>query len=171
MDTRQDHALFLSLMNRRINEVQLPMHEQAARDKQFEQEVRQLPQNAVLTRMLLPSLAKLGDAFRRKHALLRCTIVALAAERYRREKKSWPDKLDQLCPQYLAAVPLDPYDGKPLRYRHVKDGVVIYSVGQDAADNGGNIDLERPGLSGVDVGVRLWEPAKRRQPPQPKPSK
>lgn len=169
IDTRQDHALFLSLMTRRINELQLSMHEQGARDKQFEQEVRQLSKNAVITRLLLPAMSKMGEAFRRKHATLRCTIVALVAERYRRENKGWPETVDQLCPKYLSAVPLDPFDGKPLRYRRIKDAVVIYSIGQDGVDNGGNFDLEHPASPGFDIGVRLWDVAKRRQPARTKP--
>lgn len=175
MDTREDHALFFSLINQCLKDAQLPLHEQAAAEKKTEQEIRAhiapsaLPGIAMITRLLLPAVSKIGEAVRRKHATLRCTIVALAAERYRREKKTWPDKVDQLCPQFLAAVLLDPYDGKPLRYRHVQDGVIIYSVGQDAVDNGGNLDREHLISPGVDIGFRLWDVPKRRQPARPKP--
>jgi hypothetical protein len=169
MDTRQEHALYLSLMTRRIKESKLATQEQAASEKRFDQEVRELPKNAFIARMLLPAISKIGDSFRRKDATLRSTIVALAAERYRRDKKTWPDKMGQLCPQYLAHEPLDPFDGAPLRYRRIKDGILIYSVGQDRADNGGNLDHEHPNQPGVDIGVRLWDTAKRRQPPRSKP--
>ncbi len=169
MDTREDNALFLSLMTRRLKEVQRPLHEQAALEKEFEREVRALPKNAMITRLLLPAMSKTGETFRHKHALLRSTIAALATERCRHDKKVWPDNIDQLCPQYLATVPLDPYDGKPLHYRRVKDGIVIYSVGQDGVDNGGNLNGERLTLPGVDTGFRLWDAVQRRQPPQAKP--
>lgn len=170
MDTRADNALFLSLMERRLKEVQRPLHEQAALEKQFEQDIRALPTNAYITRVLSPAIAKIGASDRRKHALLRSMIVALAAERFRRDKKTWPDKIDPLCPQYLGALPLDPFDGKPLRYRRVADGVVIYSVGQDVADNDGKLDRERYGTApSTDIGFRLWDLAQRRQPPKPKP--
>ena len=46
---------------------------------------------------------------------------------------------------------------------------MIYSVGNDAVDNGGNLDREHPIQPGVDVGYRLWNVSKRRQPPRPKP--
>jgi hypothetical protein len=170
MDTSQDQALSLSLMARRIQEVQQPLHEQAALEKQFEQDMREVPKNAVLTRYMMPAMAKIGEAFRRKQAIVRCTIVALAAERYRREKKTWPDTLAQLCPSYLAAVPVDPYDGAPLRYRRVADGIVVYSAGVDALDNGGTFDREALMRSGTDLGCRLWDANKRRQQPKPKPS-
>jgi hypothetical protein len=175
MDKREDHALFLSLITRYIQNAQLPMHEQAAADQAFDQEVRALlvpspMRTAMITRLLLPAVSKMGEAFRRKHAYLRCAIVALASERYRGEKKTWPATVDQLCPQFLAAVPLDPYDGKPLRYRRVKDGVIIYSVGHDVTDNGGSFDREQQGSPGVDLGFRLWDVPKRRQPSKPKPA-
>lgn len=169
MDTRQEHALLLSFMTRRINELAQPTQEQAALEKRFDRDVRALPRNAVITRTLLPAVSKMGEGSRRKHASLRCTMMALAAERYRRDKKLWPDNAAQLCPQYLGSVPVDPFDGKPLRYLRIKEGLIIYSVGQDAVDNGGKLDRERPTLSGVDIGVRLWDVAKRRQPPRPKP--
>jgi len=176
MDTREDHALFLSLMTQYVKAAQLPMHEQGTVEQKIEQEVRtQVAVNtlpgttAMITRLLLPAVSRMGVAFRREHAYLRSLIVTLAAERYRREKKEWPDKLDQLCPQFFAAVPLDPFDGKPLRYRRVKDSVIIYSVGQDGRDNGGNLDRDHPTSPGIDLGFRLWDVNMRRQPPRPKP--
>jgi hypothetical protein len=169
IDTREDHALYLSWITRRVKEVQQPLHQQAELEKAFEYEVRALPRNAFITRFLLPAVAKMGEADRRKHAHIRCTLLALAAERFRRDKKTWPDGVDQLRSHYLATALLDPFDGKPLRYRRVEDGVVIYSVGADTVDNGGNLDREGANQPGVDLGVRLWDADKRRQPPRPKP--
>jgi hypothetical protein len=40
-------------------------------------------------------------------------------------------------------VPLDPWDGKPLRYKKLDKGYVIYSVGSDRKDDGGSADPER----------------------------
>lgn len=169
MDTQADNELFLSLMTRHIKVVQLPPHEQAALEKKFEQDIRALPKRAMITRLLLIAASKMGESFRRKHAMLRSTITALAAERYRCDKKAWPDNVDKLCPRYLASVPLDPYDGKALRYRRLKDGVVVYSIGQDGIDNDGQLDPKRATLTGMDIGFRLWDVAQRRQPPKPKP--
>jgi hypothetical protein len=170
MDVREDHALFLSLTTRRIHDVQRPVHEQAELNNKFVEVVRSLPKRAIITQSLLPAASTAGETFRCKQAYLRCTIAALAAERFRGEKKAWPDRVDQLCPQYLAAVPLDPFDGKPLRYRRGEEGAIIYSIGQDSVDNNGDLDREHPNQPGVDIGFRLWDTAKRRQPPQPKPA-
>lgn len=168
MDTREDHALYLSLMTRRIKDVQQPLHEHTAREKEFEQLVRALPEKAFITRLMLPAVPTANERFRCKHAYLRSTIVALAAERFRREKNVWPDNIDQLCPQYLATVPLDPFDGKPLRYRRVQDGALAYSVGQGGVENGRNLDRQQPAQPGANIDFLLWDVSKRRQPPKPK---
>ncbi|MCX6911634.1 MAG: hypothetical protein NT167_00995 [Verrucomicrobia bacterium] len=70
---------------------------------------------------------------------LRTAQAALAIERYRLTTNSaLPDSLAQLVPKYLPAVPDDPYDGKPLRYKKLSPkGYVIYSIGRNRQDDGG----------------------------------
>ena len=46
-----------------------------------------------------------------------------------------PDRLDQLVPEYLPAIPRDPYDGKPFRY--VRDQQILYSIGANPQDDSG----------------------------------
>jgi hypothetical protein len=52
------------------------------------------------------------------------------------ESKS-PQSLSQLVPNTLPAVPEDPFDEQPLRYRRLRQGFTVYSVGPDFTDNGG----------------------------------
>jgi hypothetical protein len=102
----------------------------------------------------------------RSLAFLRSAIVALALERHRLEHGAYPDKLEGLVPTYLKSIPLDPYDGQPLRYRRLADGVVVYSVGLDGIDDGGAIDRDRPMTPNTDQGFRVWDVKARRQPPR-----
>lgn len=168
-DLRKEHPLLLSLMTQWIAITQLPLHEQADAEHQLEFQIQQLNRSTVLIEPLMMSLTKMGETSRRKHAQLRCMIAALAVERYRQTHKKWPDPLDKVCPQFLSAAPLDPFDGQPLRYRRLGDGVVIYSVGKDGIDDGGKLDPGHSTQPGVDLGYRLWDVAKRRQPASPKP--
>jgi hypothetical protein len=74
----------------------------------------------------------------------------LAARAYAGVEGELPERLDQLLPLYLGAVPLDRYDGKPLRY--ARDRRAVYSVGEDLTDSGGGaapnvLDPLEPGLS------------------------
>jgi hypothetical protein len=58
-----------------------------------------------------------------------------------------PVRLDDLVPEYLPGVPTDPMArGGKLVYRPAGDDPVLYSVGDDATDNGGD-DRARPGYS------------------------
>src|SRR5262249_49309120 len=77
----------------------------------------------------------------RTRALLRCATVALAAERHRINRGEWPRVLADLVPEHLASVPLDPFDAAPLRYRRTDTGAVIYSVGSDGRDDGGDATI------------------------------
>jgi hypothetical protein len=103
-------------------------------------------------------------------ALIRTTVAALAAERFRLDHGSWPESLDQLVPKYLAAVPNDPFIPGPLKLKKLPDGLFIYSVGFDCRDDGGKINTKMRMRDGADLGFRLWHVASRRQPAGPKPS-
>ena len=72
-----------------------------------------------------------------------------------------------LVPEHLPQVPMDPHDGKRLRYRRLPEGVVIYSVGPDLTDNGGNLNRQNRAGGGTDIGVQLWDIKRRRQPAGP----
>jgi hypothetical protein len=88
--------------------------------------------------MLLPALQKVPPKFASYEARRRAALTAIAVELYRLDQEGrLPEQLDNLCPTYLAALPADPFDGQPLRYRKLERGYVVYSVGQDRQDNGG----------------------------------
>jgi hypothetical protein len=71
------------------------------------------------------------------HALQRVTMTALALRLYRKENGRCPENLQQLVPKYLPSVLIDPYDGKPLRYRKLQKGFKVWSVGGNRKDDGG----------------------------------
>ncbi len=43
--------------------------------------------------------------------------------------------------------------------------VALYALGPDRRDDGGTLDRANPNAEGSDLGVRLWDVARRRQPP------
>jgi hypothetical protein len=163
---RAEHPLMLALMTKRIEAARLPLHEQAQRERSLADEVKALPMTAMVTRECQRGLDKMGPVCRRHQAYVRCLIVALAIERYRQEHDEWPKAVTDLVPGFLAAVPLDPFDGKPLRYRARADGVVVYSVGPDETDNGGVFDRKSPIKPGTDLGYQLWNVNLRGAPPR-----
>ncbi|MBL0926820.1 MAG: hypothetical protein IBJ11_04100 [Phycisphaerales bacterium] len=95
--------------------------------------------------VLMPALS--SAALRARVALVRrdAAVVAIALEIHRRRHGSWPSSLDQLVPDLLPSVPLDEFDGRPLRYRLTDAGPLLYSVGSDRADDGGVPVLDSKG--------------------------
>jgi hypothetical protein len=93
------------------------------------------------------------------HVLLRYAFVALAAERYRAAHGDWPAAAADLVPEYLSTVPLDPFDGEPLRYLRTENGVLIYTLSNPWQESIVTMSSE--------VVFTLWDVAHRRQPPKP----
>jgi hypothetical protein len=54
---------------------------------------------------------------KRQLAALRASQLKVALRQYQAKTGQPANSLDQLVPQYLTAIPLDPFDGKPFRYR------------------------------------------------------
>jgi hypothetical protein len=135
----------------------------AAVDAVTDDDGRELP---TLVKMVVPSVEKTLSACVRSHAQMRCALVAVAAERFRRDMGLWPESADALVKAgLLKAVPADPYDRQPLRLKRQPDGLTIYAVGPDKADDGGTLNRKDPTAKGSDLGLRLWDTGARRQAP------
>jgi hypothetical protein len=92
----------------------------------------------ILTHMLLPGLAKVHAKADRSLTTSRLAITVAGLERHRLATGSYPKALDDLVPRFLVAVPLDPMDGQPLRYRLNADGsFTVYGIGPNHADDQG----------------------------------
>ena len=85
-------------------------------------------------------------------------LAAVALERYHLLSHRYPDSLDALVPDILAEVPVDWFDGKPLRYRLEADGSYwLWSIGGDGVDDGGKpADAGEDWLKGADL---VWPQA------------
>ena len=89
----------------------------------------------MLCAILLPAVNSVIEEKVRAETDLAVTRALLAMKAFKVEKGRLPETLGELVPEYLDAVPLDDFDGKPLRYNAEKK--VIYSVGKDLVDDGG----------------------------------
>ncbi len=164
-----DHACTLRYFNQAVAAAKQPIHLQTAAIASIP-----LPPDDkyhILSRNLLPAIDKVSDAHVRSTAEMRCAVVALACERHRLASGRWPVSLADIPVNLLAAVPLDPFDGQPLRYRVVDDGVVVYSIGPNRTDDGGHLSpTDNFRDPNVDLGFRLWSPDQRGLPPLASPA-
>jgi hypothetical protein len=99
----------------------------------------------IFAKLLLPALEKSVRRSARMQTFVDATRVGCALERYRLANTKLPDSLAMLVPGFLAEIPKDVIDGKPLRYRlQSKGGYVLYSVGWNQTDEGGELAWTKP---------------------------
>jgi ABC-type transport system involved in multi-copper enzyme maturation permease subunit len=163
---RTTRAEQLRLLTEAVESAKLPEWQQATA---FTPLLRGMMTGPTPVRLGFLSLGRTAESWRYSLATLRSGIVALAVERYRQQHGRWPRTLAELVPAQLEKIPIDPFDGNPIRYGRFQGCVVVYSVSWDGVDNGGVFDRRAPRAVGTDVGLRLWDVEDRRQPPPPQP--
>lgn len=106
-------------------------------------------------------------------AQLKTTVAAVAAERFRLDHGRFPKDWAELVPSYVAKPILDPFTGKPLMMKLNEKGIVLYSVGKDAKDEGGenlshnhywNYGGKGWDTKNTNLGTRVYLPELRRGP-------
>jgi hypothetical protein len=156
-----DYPDHLRLMNQYVEIAKLPVAEQMSKIRALERG----PGGPAFFPEFMPGITKMAENHRHTQALLRCAMAAVAYERYRLKRARWPAVLEELVmTRFYDNVPIDPYIGQSLRMRHGGERLVIYSVGPDEQDDGGDVDVPPGSAHGKDLGFRLWDPSKRRQP-------
>jgi hypothetical protein len=96
-----------------------------------------------VARQLLPTSVHIDKAIHRQHARQATIEIVLAAQAYRRDHGEFPKSLQELVLGYLTSVPTDPCDplGGPVKYRREEPlKAVVWSVGNDGSDGGGDVD-------------------------------
>jgi hypothetical protein len=80
-----------------------------------------------------------------------------ALERYRLANGQFPDTLEALAPKFIEKLPQDVIIGQPLKYHRTDDGqFVLYSVGLNETDDGGQIVLTKSGNADINKGDWVW---------------
>jgi hypothetical protein len=85
----------------------------------------------------------------------RMTVVVLALRRFEFARGCLPASLQELVPVYLSAVPIDPFDGQPLRWDAQKKW--LYSVSENQTDDrGAHVDPEKVNGLNPDFVMPYW---------------
>jgi hypothetical protein len=87
-----------------------------------------------------------GEVVRDAQSKVDLSRLLCAAARYQLREGTIPDNPVVLVPDFLPSIPEDAMSGQPFRYYRDGDALLIYSVGPDGKDDGGN---------GDDVAVRM----------------
>ncbi len=133
----RNFLMSLKVLGQYIDAMKLPAQQRLSRCREISAEVDELSIFYSLAKIVMSGLEKIVQIDLRVAAEADCTRVALGIERYRLAKGSLPKVLDDLVPQYIDKVPIDPFDGKPLRYKLTEPGYIVYTIGEDGTDEGG----------------------------------
>jgi hypothetical protein len=157
LDEFFSHALAISRMTRK-ERVKDPLDA-----KTFE---RSLPAGQLVGHLMIPNLALTFFVGDQNELEVAATRLMVALELFRSEHADYPDRLSELVPAYLPALPDDPFSSDGFRYRRLKEGetappggdrlYLLYSIGADGRDDGGCTDPRgraaalEPGGAGFD---------------------
>jgi hypothetical protein len=136
-----DELYYLDCMERYSQAIQLILPERIDAAEEVSDQIQAMKGSKyphVLSGLFLPAIGKSIQKDAGNISRLRAARTVLAIELYRlANHRQLPSTLNELVPEVLMAVPADPFDGEPLRYRRLDKGYVVYSVGPDGEDNGG----------------------------------
>lgn len=95
----------------------------------------------------------------------RSSRVAVAVERFRRDRGDLPGALSDLVPKYLTEIPVDPFSGHSLVFRPAAGAYTVYSLGPNQKDDGGDVSSDLPRsvkrgpdgqiIRAADIGIRV----------------
>lgn len=92
-----------------------------------------------LSMMSIPNFSRAAQNAVHAETERQLTVASIAITRFHMRHGTFPANLADLVPEFLAAEPYDPMSGKALRYHLKPDGTfVLYSVGEDGVDDGGD---------------------------------
>jgi hypothetical protein len=103
-----------------------------------------------LTDVALSSIKAVGDATRRTVATQRCLRILNSVTRLEQRGVQVTGLADLKLPVEEST---DPFTGKPLLMKRLPAGWVIYSVGGDSKDDGGQLANAGQFVNGTDVGL------------------
>jgi len=90
---------------------------------------RQSGEMGVLTSMGIPGgYSRYLHQAMRDDVLVGLSDIALAATAFKDTKGSYPAKAEDMVPDFIDKIPLDPYDGQTLKIRAVEGGLELYSA-------------------------------------------
>lgn len=121
---------YLDYLDQEIEIAQLPVNEMRAARKKITPN-----QSSMFVSLLAPAIDRVQDATARSAVQLRAIQILNALEK----QETPPEKFNPSRLGLPAELFVDPFNGKPLQIQHLETGWLIYAVGPDLKDDGGQI--------------------------------
>ncbi len=108
--------------------------------------------------MVFPAISAAVIKFTKLQTQLDLTRVACALERFHLANGNYPESLDALALKFIGKLPHDLINGQPLHFRRTDDGkFLLYSVGWNETDDGGQVVLGKNGVVEREKGDWVWK--------------
>ncbi|TWT38562.1 hypothetical protein [Blastopirellula retiformator] len=104
----------------------------------FSRQVRGELVAKLLGGLMIPAAGQAVWIEQEKNAQLQLLRVAVAIQRYQVEHGNYPADLAALADKINPALLIDPHTGKPMQYQRRPPGFLLYAIGPDGTDDGGN---------------------------------
>lgn len=116
-------------------------------DREMQEKARASAPSYILIAILAPTVTKVADRVAHNEAQRRMREGLVRIAEYRLRTGRFPQTLAE-----AGGSPLkDPFTGKPLQYRRTPKGFLLYSVGENCIDDGGNGRRPPEGGSAPDI--------------------
>jgi competence protein ComGC len=109
----------------------------------FQKQLEESFRDNIFMSMLYPAVDKVVELGYVNQVYSEATLTILAFHRYKLDKDRFPASLEELVKDgYLKKIPMDPYSDKPIVYKSNDGDFVLYSIGHNFKDDGG-----QPGIN------------------------
>jgi len=133
----EQELFYLKTMSKTIPLTKGPYWEVKDNLEKIYKEIKETSEKAILTQWH-GGLSKKGYLIEVKFdALLGAAEIGIANRIYRQKHGKYVDSLEQLTPETLSSLPLDPFTGKNYIYKRKDKGFIVYSVAENLTDDGG----------------------------------
>ena len=94
----------------------------------------------------MPALGAVNRFVYRHKMHVEAVETTLAVIRFKQNTGDYPENLDDLVAAgYLNSLPIDPWSDKPMIYKRTDDSFMLYGIGENFEDDGGEVDRDDKG--------------------------
>ena len=136
----------------------VPSHKVDKINEEFETRTKHFHPNTYVAAIAIPNYSRAIVTFAHGQTSANEAQVACALECNHLAHGEYPETLDALMPQFIEELPHDIIGGQPLHYRRTGDGkFLLYSVGWNEKDDGGQVVLKPDGSDDLEKGDWVWK--------------
>lgn len=154
----RDEVAYLRLMSEWITDAAKPWRESSDVPEQYQARVEQLPDYCIMSAILLPVLWRVPCKRDETIARVRLAETALALKTYKNRQGNYPDSVGELRLAISWELRDDPFSGQDFVYKTDGDGFLLYSIGSNLRDDGGQPLGAKPGTDDI-----VWQCAESEQ--------